>query len=388
MATVTKRSWVTGKGETKQAWVVAFTDASGVRHKNQYATRRAADAARIEAESQVKTGTFRAEAATKTVHDACDEYLKVLAKRRDRGERVTEHYYRTTEAQLYNYVSPQVGRDVTFEKGIGATKLAQLTTRAVTKFRDDLRDAGVGVVTTRRILGSLSRAIKHARQQDWIAANPVEGVTVTGRRDEGSKKVVPPRKEDMAAILKTADHDIKIKVMVAAASGVRASELWALVWGNIDFARGEVTIDRRVDAWRNVDVTKSEAGMRTVPLGKQIITALKEWKMAATDQLDEALVFPNKNGEHFDHRNVMSRQWRPLLATIKSENPAFKPVGWHALRHFAISTWIEAGLKPKTVQTLAGHSSLAVTMDRYGWMFPADDHQEAMNKIAAEIFAD
>lgn len=387
MATITKRSWITGKGETRQAWVLAFTDASGKRHKNQFATKREADAARIEAEGQVRGGTFRADASSKTVHEACEAYLLDLAKRRDRNERVTEHYFRTTEAQLYNYVSPQDGRDVTFAKGIGTTKLAHLTSRTVTALRNDLRDAGVGVVTTRRILGSLSRVIKHARGQDWIATNPVEGVTVTGRRDEGSKKVTPPRKSDMAAILKAADTDIRIKVMFSAASGVRASELWALVWGNVDFVRGEVTIDRRVDAWRNVDVTKSEAGMRTIPLGKAVIAALKEWKLAATDKADDALVFPNKKGEHFDHRNVMTRQWRPLLAAIKADHPTFKPVGWHALRHFAISTWIAAELKPKTVQTLAGHSSLAVTMDRYGWMFPADDHRDAMDKIAAELFA-
>ena len=42
---------------------------------------------------------------------------------------------------------------------------------------------------------------------------------------------------------------------------------------------------------------------------------------------------------------------------------------WHALRHFAISCWIEADMKPKTVQTFAGHSSLQVTMDRYGHLF-------------------
>jgi integrase len=38
---------------------------------------------------------------------------------------------------------------------------------------------------------------------------------------------------------------------------------------------------------------------------------------------------------------------------------------WHALRPFAISTWIEGGLAPKTVQTFAGHASLQVTTDRY-----------------------
>jgi len=56
-----------------------------------------------------------------------------------------------------------------------------------------------------------------------------------------------------------------------------------------------------------------------------------------------------------------------------------------SVRHYAISTWIEAGLTPKTVQTLAGHSSLQVTMDRYGHLFPSDDHKAAMDAIAGEL---
>ena len=56
------------------------------------------------------------------------------------------------------------------------------------------------------------------------------------------------------------------------------------------------------------------------------------------------------------------------------------------LRHFAISTWIEAELAPKTVQTFAGHSSLQITMDRYGHLFPSEDHQRAMNEIADNMF--
>ena len=59
---------------------------------------------------------------------------------------------------------------------------------------------------------------------------------------------------------------------------------------------------------------------------------------------------------------------------------------WHALRHFAVSCWIEAGLSPKTVQTFAGHSSLQVTMDRYGHLFKSDDHKKAMDAIAKDMF--
>jgi integrase len=60
---------------------------------------------------------------------------------------------------------------------------------------------------------------------------------------------------------------------------------------------------------------------------------------------------------------------------------------WHGLRHFAVSCWIEAGLAAKTVQTFAGHASLQVTMDRYGHLFPSDDHRNAMDQIARGLFA-
>jgi integrase len=44
------------------------------------------------------------------------------------------------------------------------------------------------------------------------------------------------------------------------------------------------------------------------------------------------------------------------------------------------------GLDPKTVQTFAGHSSLQVTMDRYGHLFKSEDHKRAMDTIANEVF--
>jgi hypothetical protein len=43
-----------------------------------------------------------------------------------------------------------------------------------------------------------------------------------------------------------------------------------------------------------------------------------------------------------------------------------KRFNWQALRHFAVSRWIDAGLSPKAVQTFAGHGSLQVMMDATG----------------------
>lgn len=388
MATITRRKWKTGKGVEREAWVLAYTDASGKRHKQQYAKKREAEARRVEVEGQIVGGTYRAEAASKTVEDAVVEYLKDMTARHARGEHVTAHYLKTTEAQLYNYVAPKPGREISFDGGIGGVKLSQCTAGTISDFRDKLRDAGVGVVTTRRILGSLSRALSYAVGKDWMAANPAAAVRVTGKRGEGAKKVVPPTKATLAAALKAADADFALKLKFAAVSGLRASEMHALRWSKIDFTAREVTVDSRVDVYGNLDTTKSEAGIRKVPIAATIATELKEWRIRSKFAKDDDLVFPDTKGGYVQHGNMLKRKFRPLLATVAEDlGKKFKPFGWHALRHFAISTWIEAGLQPKTVQTFAGHSSLAVTMSRYGHMFPSESHGAAMDKIAASIFA-
>jgi len=270
-------------------------------------------------------------------------------------------------------------------------KLAQLTARAVGDFRDRLRNAGVSVPTTRKILGTLQLVLGYAASQDLIAVNVAKGVKVIGRRDEGSKKIVPPTKEAMKRLIEAADEDFKVRLVVASATGMRAGELHALRWRHIDFVKGEVKIETRVDAYREEDVTKTAAGMRHVPLAAPVMTLLKEWKLRSKRKKPKDLVFPSKRGTYAGHDNMVKHKFAPLfkkLERLHAEDPVKHPeppekFNWHALRHFAVSCWIEAGLLPKTVQTFAGHSSLQVTMDRYGHLFKSEDHKRAMEAIAA-----
>jgi integrase len=145
------------------------------------------------------------------------------------------------------------------------------------------------------------------------------------------------------------------------------------------FHAGELRISRRVDAYGEEGAPKSTAGIRTVPLSAQLVSALKAWKLRSPFSKSVDLIFSNRQGGHIGHDNLIKRRFLPLFAGAKAFN-------WHGLRHFAISTWIEAGLAPKTVQTFAGHASLQVTMDRYGHLFPSDDHKKAMDQIAKGLF--
>lgn len=55
-------------------------------------------------------------------------------------------------------------------------------------------------------------------------------------------------------------------------------------------------IEARVDRYGDEDVTKTKAGMRLVPLGATVVTALKEWKLRSERKKPHDLVFPNKGG--------------------------------------------------------------------------------------------
>lgn len=403
MAKVRKREWITAAGEARVAWAVDFVDSNGERQRKQFRSRKEADAFRVETEGQLRAGTFRLDADKITVKEVAEGYLAQVEGRSDRGERFTKHHLKTVQGHVWNYIAPDAKRTearkvktrvTAFTDGIGAVKLSQLSSRVTGDFRDRMRDAGVSVVTTRKILSTLSAVLAYAISQDMVAVNAAKGVKVIGRRDEGAKKVIPPSKESLKALIDVADRDFRVKLIFAAASGVRAGELHALRWRHLDLDKGEVTIEARVDAYGEEDVTKTAAGMRTVPVGAGVATMLKEWKLRSTFKKPGDLVFPNKRGDHTGHDNMVKRQFLPLFATAATkhqEDPAAHPAverfNWHALRHYAVSTWIEAGLAPKTVQTFAGHSSLQITMDRYGHLFRSDDHRAAMDTIAKGLIS-
>lgn len=282
----------------------------------------------------------------------------------ERRERMTRHNLAVYRGHVANYICPQpystpTGRTraIAFEEGLGHLRLRDVTARSVGEFRDELRTAGVSVPTVRKVLGTLQLILGHAVSLDLLAVNVARGVKVIGRRDEGSRKIVPPSKEALRQLLAAADLELRIRLIVASATGVRARELHALRWRHIDLKRGELTVETRVDAYRDEDVTKTVAGMRTIPLGAAVVTALREWRQRSAHQGSDDLVFPNRRGSFEAHDNMVRRRFLPLFQKLTewhAEDPNSRPLpparfNWHALRHFAVSCWIEAGLSPKTV---------------------------------------
>jgi integrase len=387
MASVRKRTWKNAKGENKSAWVVDYTDSHGNRQRKHFLSKKPADAFRIHVENQMQVGTYRPSADKITIKEVCESFLEHCAGRNQRDERMTRKMLVVYKGHIVNYI-------LHLDHGLGSRKLSQLTARSIGEFRDRLRDAGVSVPTARKILATLHSALAYAVSQDWVATNAAHGTRVIGPRGEGSKKIIPPSKADIAALLSTADEDFRTKLTFAASTGVRAGEQWAVRWRDVDLEVGQLHICRRVDAYSEEGAPKSSAGIRTVPMSSRLAAKLKAWKLKSKFKAPDDLVFPNEEGNHTSHDNLLKRRFGPLFdrleAAHRAEPTRFPPpprrFNWHALRHFAVSCWIQAGFAPKTVQTFAGHASLQITMDRYGHLFPSEDHKKAMDQIAKDLF--
>src|SRR5260370_15601296 len=205
MASVRRRKWKTASGEMKSAWQVDYADSRGDRQRKHYLSKKAADAFRIQIEGQMQAGTYRPNADKVTVKEVCESFLEHCAGRNQRDERMTRKMLVVYTGHVSNHILHS-------DHGLGGRKLSQLTARSVGDFRDRLRSAGVTVPTTRKILATLHSALAYAISQDWVATNTAHGTRVICPRDEGSKKIVPPSKADMWAILRGADEDFRIKL--------------------------------------------------------------------------------------------------------------------------------------------------------------------------------
>jgi integrase len=79
-----------------------------------------------------------------------------------------------------------------------------------------------------------------------------------------------------------------------------------------------------------------------------------------------ALVFTAPGGGPLRLTNFRRRVWVPALRAAKLS----ERVRIHDLRHKCASLLIAQGEHPKAIQEQLGHSSIQVTIDRYGHLFP------------------
>lgn len=224
------------------------------------------------------------------------------------------------------------------------------------------------------------------------------------RRQKGKLKIGVdiPTREEIKAIVEAAKGRWRPILLTAIFTGLRASELRGLRWIDVDLERRELHVRQRADRYSAIGKPKSESGERTVPLTPIVANTLREWKLACPKS-EGGLVFPSTGGLVEHHKNIVERGLVPTLIAggvavdeERADGTAIKRAkytGLHALRHFyaswCINRRIDGGLElpAKVVQERLGHSSIMMTMDVYGHLFPRGDDSAELEAAERSLLA-
>lgn len=401
---VRKRKWKTSLGFEREAWVVDYADQQGKRILKTFDKKKDADAFAASSRVEVIEGTHVADSASMTVAEAGDLWIK--SAEAEKLERTTIEQY---EQHLRLHIVPLLGR----------TKLSKLNGPTIRAFTDQLVAAGRSQAMIKYIRRSLGSLLTDAQERGLIVRNPVRELKTRrkkhqeGRSRRGKNLKVGidiPSLDEIKSIIHAARGRWRPLLLTAIFTGLRASELRGLRWQDIDLKKGELHVRQRADRYRVIGPPKTEKGERTVPLPPILISTLREWKLACPKgSLD--LAFPNGDGNVEFHVNLIQRGLLPTMMAANVTTPVLdeqgapmrdaegKPMlepkytGLHALRHFYASWCINRktdgglGLPPKTVQERMGHSSILVTMDTYGHLFPSDDDGAELAAAEASLLS-
>ncbi len=184
----------------------------------------------------------------------------------------------------------------------------------------------------------------------------------------------------MQAVALAEAHPERYRALIylAVDSGMRWSELVGLRRARLDLRTRKVRVTEqliRLEAgeWIRKE-PKTDASVRSITISPFTAYVL-------ADHLDR-FALPGLDGLVFPNRAGTPARSRQASGTTSSRRPWRKPdvrCRFHDLRHTSVALAIAEGAHPKAIQTRMGHSSINVTLDRYGHLFPELDEALAQS---------
>ncbi|MDH6434814.1 integrase [Streptomyces sp. SAI-144] len=277
--------------------------------------------------------------------------------------------------------------------GLGAKKLARLTTRDVRTFLDGLRTTcqccaqerdsvrrsccaigqccgkRLSPLTVTYVHAVLKSALEHAVREDELPRNVARNVKTTTPRP---RRFQPLTAAEARQLLRAANGDrLHPLYELALRTGLRKGELLGLHWEDLDLDGGTATIHRSLQRTRSQGLTvlntKTLASERRIALPTECINSLKihqeqqqeERQAAGTGWTDNGLVFTTRKGRPLDPTNL-TRRFHRLL-----HSAGLRTIRFHDLRHSTATLLLEQGVDLVVIKELLGHAHIGVTAGVY-----------------------
>ena len=222
---------------------------------------------------------------------------------------------------------------------------------------------GKNYPTLRKLKVLFTQLYKFALQNDICGKDYAKFVDISQYKDKNPNAFnrKPFTKEEVETVWKWKDtNEYMSVILMLIYSGVRIGEL-------LDLKKENVSLSEK---WFDVTASKTEAGIRKVPIAEKILPFFESWMQ----KNDCEYLLSTPDGKHFIYRNYYDSYWMPLVEQMGMNH---RP---HDTRHTCVSMLTVAGVDDKIIKKIVGHKGQSVTETVYTH-FEIQELLEAINRI-------
>lgn len=277
-------------------------------------------------------------------------------KKRDVRESTYALYYQ----KVHYYINPQLGNLLV--KNITEEVLNDFLKKQI---KDEcMKQGGLSWKTVSDVRSVLRMIL------EWISRNgfPLIGnikLHMPPPKPSGLETMTLKEQRKLEKYLLDGMNEIRMGLLLSLYTGLRIGEVCGLKWGDIDFKRGTLSVDRTVMRIQDTDdrqtkktkvivsEPKTYCSNRTIPVPRDIMVLLKKQRRSNNRFVltgEETCMEPRNLTGHY----------KRILREAGLDSYKF-----HALRHTFATRCVEQGIDIKTLSEIMGHSSVKITMDRY-----------------------
>lgn len=223
------------------------------------------------------------------------------------------------------------------------------------------------------------KAFEYGQNEGILTRNPFAFDFRLDVPPQSRNALTPAQQEKLFAFLDSDKCSVRHRntVVVLLETGLRISEFCGLAVDDIDFGTSTLQVKRQImyrkigDKYRSyVQVPKTTAGYRTIPLSPSAVQALHNL-IARADlsvKVDgvSGLVMA-KNGSEC-RADSIQKHLRVIIRRLQKHDPSFPYTTPHVLRHTFCTNLFRLGVNPKAIQKIMGHTNISTTLDVYTHM--------------------
>ncbi len=357
----------------RRKWTIDYRDVTGRRRwETVQGTRKDAE----DRLAKIIGSGYKVVDSKRTFEDYAKEWMETYARAHVKPSTQWEY-----DSVLRNHLLPAFG-SVPFSK-INREMVKKLVAEKVRK--------GLSRSHVRNIVVPLREMFYHAIDDGMPVSNPASRLGRFNYRRGESKKIDPLTRSELSTLLQTTKERMRHHyplILCAARTGIRAGELAALHWSDIDFNGRFIEVRRNMSRGK-MSTTKNHKSRRvdmSMQLTNTLDALLAEVKADAVrrnpqnpkealNAVMETFIFVRPNGRQLDPNDLRRQILYPAL-----ELAGIRRVRFHDLRHTFASLLIQQGEDLPYIRDQLGHFSIQMTVDIYGHLVPGGNRQ-AVDKL-------